>query len=97
MQQTPVYQWGKNFIKKIDFRDANAILDVGCRKGDLSAYLANCYKQKKLVAIDNIESEIEHAKVHKHPNLSFNTVDALHLDYSNTFDAVISSRLDINL
>lgn len=90
MQPTPVFLWGKNFIDKLDLNNAATILDVGCRKGDLSVYLAKRYPQKKWIGIDNIASNIEQTKTHQLPNLTFATADALHLDFSNTFDTVIS-------
>ncbi len=90
MQPTPVFQWGKNFLDKLDLGKASTILDIGCRTGHLSAYLATRYQQQRFIAIDNMESEIEQAKSHRLSNVTFEIADALHLDFSNTFDAIVS-------
>lgn len=38
MWHSPLFDWGKNFSDKFDLSDCKNILDVGCRKGDLSAF-----------------------------------------------------------
>lgn len=91
MINSPVMQWGKNFIDKIDLHNYKNILDVGCRQGDISSYLAKQYSKQKFIAIDNIDEEIKQAKIlHQHPNLIFESADALSFDYSENFEAVVS-------
>lgn len=90
MQQTPVFHWGKNFSNKFDLSNFKTVLDVGCRKGNLSAHLAKRYKQHSFTAIDNIASEIEQAREHRLSNLAFETADALSLGCAENFDAVVS-------
>jgi trans-aconitate methyltransferase/DNA-binding CsgD family transcriptional regulator len=90
MQDSPVIQWGKNFSNKFDLKDHKKILDIGCRQGYLSAYLAKRYLQQHFIAIDNLQEEIEHAKQYHLTNLSFERKDALSLDCADYFDAVIS-------
>lgn len=91
MQNSPVFYWGKNFIDKINLDNANKILEVGCRKGNLSAYLAMKDQQRQLIAIDNLDGEITQAKMnYQLPNLTFEKADALALDYPEYFDAVVS-------
>lgn len=91
MQTSPVFDWGKNFADKIDLSNDSKILDIGCRKGNISSYLAQKYQQQQFIAIDNSNDEIEQAKTfYQFPNLMFETVDALLLDCSENFDAVVS-------
>jgi cyclopropane fatty-acyl-phospholipid synthase-like methyltransferase len=60
MPVSPVIQWGKNFANKFDLKDHKKILDIGCRQGHLSAYLVKRYQRQYFIALDNLESEIEH-------------------------------------
>ena len=91
MLNSPVFYWGKNFADKINLSLYKKILDIGCRQGELSAYLAKQYQQQKIVAIDNIEDNITQAKnSYSLSNLTFETIDALSLPYIENFDAVIS-------
>src|SRR6266700_43386 len=83
-------QWGKDFANKLNLTKQYTILDMGCRNGAISAYLAKNYPQQKFLAIDNLANEIESAKDFRLSNLSFETVDALQLSYTDYFDAVVS-------
>jgi ubiquinone/menaquinone biosynthesis C-methylase UbiE len=47
-------------------------------------------QKPRIIAIDNIKTEIQQAKMHQLPNLTFEKVDALDLEFTDTFDAVIS-------
>ena len=91
MLNSPVFYWGKSFVDKINLNHYKKILEIGCRSGELSAYLAKQYKRQKFTAIDNIEDNITQAKtLHSLSNLTFETVDALSLPYTENFDAVVS-------
>lgn len=86
----PVFQWGKSFVDRIDLTHSKTILDIGCRRGDISAYLANVYHQKSITAIDNLQTEIEQTHHHRISNLSFEKADVLSLGCTEHFDAVVS-------
>lgn len=90
MNNSPVLQWGKNFSNKFDLDGCKEILDIGCRQGHLSAHLAERYKQHHFTAIDNLQTEIEQTKQYHISNLNFEIVDALKLDCSDSFDAIVS-------
>ena len=87
---TPVFHWGTQFAHKFDLSPFKTLLDVGCRQGNITAYLGKHYPQQQFTAIDNIESEIEQAKSHRLANVTFAAQDVLYLDCTNQFDAVVS-------
>lgn len=90
MHHIAVTNWSKSFAQKIDLRPYKNILDIGCRKGHVSYSLAQQYPDQQFYAIDNVTSEIEHAKQFCANNLEFATEDALALHFQNNFDAVVS-------
>lgn len=91
MLSSPVVDWGKGFLNKIDLSAYHNVLDIGCRQGHMSAHLAKKYKNSQFTAIDNLESETSIAKNNfSSSNLTFETVDALQLDCTSKFDAIIS-------
>lgn len=91
MQTSPMFHWGKNFSDKFDLSSYKKILDIGCRNGDISAYLAGKYPQIQFTAIDNINDEVEQATtLHQLPNLTFSTGNALSLGCMESIDAVVS-------
>jgi trans-aconitate methyltransferase len=74
---TPVFHWGAQFANKFDLAPFKSVLDIGCRQGNITSYLGNRYPQQQFTAIDNVPSEIEKAKNHLSPNITFETQDAL--------------------
>ena len=91
MLNSPIFYWGKSFIDKFDLGNYKTILEIGCRNGNLTSYLATKYHRQQFIAIDNIADEIVQAKMYYSlPNLTFETVDALSLDCTGNFDAVMS-------
>jgi SAM-dependent methyltransferase len=90
MNYLPYFQWGKDFADTLPLDSLSDILDIGCRRGLISAHLARKYPKQKFVAFDNEMNEIAHANDIHLPNLNFDIADALQLDYQNHFDAVVS-------
>lgn len=90
MSTFPLTTWGTSFANKFDLSHCQDVLEIGCRKGLMSAYLADKYKQTNFLAIDNIHSEIEVASQHPLSNLNFKIDDALSLKFNKEFDAIVS-------
>lgn len=90
-EQTPVFDWAINFINKIDFSSSHNILDVGCRNGLISGYLAEQYDQLSFVAIENGSNHIQLAKDnYTYPNLIFENQSPELFKSTNQYDTVIS-------
>ncbi|MFI4937751.1 MAG: methyltransferase domain-containing protein [Candidatus Berkiellales bacterium] len=85
-----VVEWGRHFAAKFDLSTQQKILDLGCRQGHLSSFLAYQYPQQHFIAVDNLASEIEQAKNLRLPNLSFQVENGLNLSFAEEFDAIVS-------
>lgn len=89
--QTPVFDWALNFINKIDFSHSHNILDIGCRNGLISGYLAERFNQLNFVAIENCADDIELAKDnYAYSNLNFENECPESFHSTNQYDTVIS-------
>ncbi len=89
--QTPVFDWALNFINKIDFSSSHNVLDVGCRNGLVSGYLAERFNQLNFIAIENCADNIQLAKDnYTYPNLTFENACPESFYSTNQYDAVIS-------
>ncbi len=88
-------KWARELIAKIDLEKTEAILDIGCGDGKITAELANCVPYGRVVGIDSSKAMVELAKnvytVSKYPNLSFVNMDAVHLAFKEQFDVVFSN------
>lgn len=90
MQLSPYYEWGKRFAEKCELKSYSQILDLGCREGRLSTFVAERYPENQIMAVDNIAANIDTAQSISTANLTFDIQDALTLPYTNCFDAVVS-------
>jgi trans-aconitate 2-methyltransferase len=75
------------------FNGDESVLDVGCGDGRVSRQLALRVPKGRVVGVDSSASMIRFAQANQasHPNLSFALKDAGKLDYTNEFDAVVST------
>lgn len=85
-------------IKNIDFKNNINILEVACNRGINLINLAKKYPQVNFYGIDIDPKSIEEAnnlkKINKLNNLTFNTGNALNLDFEdNKFDFIINEAM----
>ncbi len=90
----PQFMWGMQLLKIYSLIPDASILSVGCGIGDIEAALLERNPTiKNIVATDKSASMIKRAaeKYSRHPKLSFETIDALHLAaaYDSCFDHVV--------
>lgn len=91
MTKSLIIDWGREFLNKVDLTPYKTILDVGCRQGHIIADISEKYKSNKIIAIDNLDGEIQHAKsFYQLPNLTFECQDALTFKSTEQFDAIVS-------
>lgn len=83
-------QWAHHFLNKLDLSQHASILEIGCRKGKISAHMADTYPKQQFISIDNQDAYLQHTHGIKSPNLEFVHQDARHLALDQSFDAVIS-------
>jgi trans-aconitate 2-methyltransferase len=89
------YEWAKELIPKLELTGNEALLDIGCGDGKITAQLAQCLPQGCVVGVDNSEDMINLARRSfpqiNFPNLSFQKMDARELTFRRQFDRVFSN------
>ena len=87
--------WARELIPKLQLKDNEALLDIGCGDGKITAQLAKALPNGKVVGIDNSKEMIKLARTtfpsEEHPNLSFELVDAETIPYQGEFDVAFSN------
>jgi len=82
------YAMLNDLFKKIDSKEVNTIIDLGCGIGVKTAYLAKKYPKAKVIGMDFAEPAIKAASEYwKKQNLSF-SVDDVTNDESKKYDIV---------
>lgn len=85
-----VYQKAKGLVELLAPQAGERILDVGCGTGVLTAEIAG--RRSETLGVDLSEEMISQARK-KFPALSFETLDARELRFSEEFDAVFSNAV----
>ncbi|MBN1245501.1 methyltransferase domain-containing protein [Candidatus Bathyarchaeota archaeon] len=89
------YEWAKELIPKLKLSGNEALLDIVCGDGKVTAALAKSLPRGCIVGIDNSEDMVTLA--HRtflqdaYPNLSFQRMDARALTFQEKFDRVFSN------
>jgi trans-aconitate 2-methyltransferase len=90
-------KWARELIANLNLRGVEDILDLGCGDGKVTAEIARLVGDGSVVGVDNSRQMIDLAKEkyspHKHPNLSFQVMDASCLSFENCFDVVFSNAV----
>jgi len=89
------YKWAKELIPKLKLSGNEALLDIGCGDGKVTAILAKCLPNGCVVGVDSSEDMVVLARrtfPHEaYPNLSFQRMDARALTFQARFDRVFSN------
>jgi trans-aconitate 2-methyltransferase len=89
------YSWAKELIPKLQLKGNEALLDIGCGDGKITAELAKCLPSGRVVGIDSSADMVNLAKtsfpLQEHPNLAFQIMDARKLSFQNEFDRMFSN------
>ena len=89
------FQWAKELIPKLKLRGNEALLDIGCGDGKITAEIAQSLPHGYVVGVDSSPQMINLAKdsqpKEQHPNLSFELMDARNLRFKEEFDVVFSN------
>ncbi len=89
------FQWAKELIPKLKLQENEALLDIGCGDGKITAGLAKCLTKGRAVGVDSSAQMIKLAKntfsTEDYPNLSFQGMDARNLTFREEFDIVFSN------
>jgi len=87
--------WAKELIPKLSLKGNESLLDVGCGDGKITADLARCLPNGKVIGIDSSEQMINLAQstfpTSKNPNLAFKLMDARYVSFQENFDVAFSN------
>lgn len=86
------YGWAMGNIGKLGLQGNEAVLDIGCGDGKITAEIAKRVPHGRVLGIDRSEEMIALAnRLVQLPHVSFRVLDAQALDFDNEFDAVFSN------
>jgi trans-aconitate 2-methyltransferase len=87
-------KWAEEVISRIQLKENERILDIGCGDGKITAYIASLVPEGSVVGIDNSTEMISFAQSKfppsRWPNLSFQYGNASDLRYQDEFDLIVS-------
>lgn len=90
-------QWAQELIAKLNLTGTEAVLDVGCGDGKVTAKIACHLPQGQVIGIDNSDAMIALATgeypASSFPNLRFQHMDARELRFDGQFDVVFSNAV----
>jgi len=88
-------QWAQELIAKLDLQGCEAVLDIGCGDGKISAQLARAVRDGNVLGIDLSEGMVrlasEQFPTAQYPNLSFLRMDAAGIRLDGRFDVAFST------
>lgn len=84
-------EWGARLISEFDLRGDERILDLGSGDGVLTSKLADLVPDGSVLGIDSSVGMIEVANEIQRPNLKFEEMDILDIDFEDEFDIVFSN------
>ena len=89
------FQWAKELILKLKLQGNEALLDVGCGDGKITAELAKSLPNGRAVGVDSSAQMINLAKrtfsTKDYPNLTFQVMDARKLVFHEEFNLIFSN------
>jgi trans-aconitate methyltransferase len=87
--------WAQELIAKLDLEGDEALLDIGCGDGKISAQIARALPQGRVHGIDLSADMIQLARTtfngRSHPNLRFQQMDAARIQLARGFDLAFST------
>jgi trans-aconitate methyltransferase len=87
--------WAGELLDKLALSGEEAVLDIGCGDGRITAAIAERLPAGRAVGIDNSDDMIARAEAVRKAsglaNLSFSLIDALEMDFAGVFDVAFSN------
>jgi trans-aconitate 2-methyltransferase len=87
--------WAQELIARLSLGGAEAVLDVGCGDGKITAALASAVPQGFVLGVDSSPAFVQYARAQyspEHfPNLRFAQMDARRLRHDRPFDVIFSN------
>ncbi len=84
--------WARELMAGLELRPDDAVLDIGCGDGRITAAIAGRVPEGRAVGVDVSADMIRHARSrHRAPNLYFRRMDAQALSFEAEFTVVFSN------
>src|SRR5689334_19838215 len=87
--------WARELIARLQLRGDEALLDIGCGDGKVTAELAGAVPRGFVLGVDSSPAFVAYAREHypatSYPNLAFAHMDARALAHERSFDAIFSN------
>ncbi len=87
--------WARELITKLELNGKEALLDIGCGDGKVTAEIAQVLTEGTVIGVDSSKEMVQLAKQNfppkSWPNLSFDQQDAQHLNFKEQFDVIFSN------
>lgn len=85
-------RWARERLAELNLCPDDAVLDIGCGDGRITAALARHVPEGQVVGVDLSADMIAHAQAHHvHANLAFRQADAQALPFESEFTVVFSN------
>lgn len=88
-------KWAIELMSKIHWAGSEAVIDLGCGDGKVSAHLAERVPRGRVLGIDSASAMIDLARQkfpsERHPNLQFACMDFRDLGFDEEFDLAFSN------
>lgn len=88
-------QWGLELLDKLQLKEEDHVLDIGCGDGRTTALIATMASKGQVVGVDRSEAMVASATAsfptEAYPNLRFEQCDARSLSFEGLFTAVFSN------
>lgn len=89
------HSWAQELIPKLELKGKEALLDIGCGDGKITAEIAKALPRGRAVGVDSSKEMINLAQAtfpqKAHSNLSFQLMDARKLTFNEEFDKLFSN------
>ena len=90
-------KWARELIEKISLKGTENVLDIGCGDGKVTAEISKLVRKGSIIGIDNSAAMIKLAtdrhSASIYPNLSFQKMDAVNLNFNDRFDLIFSNAV----
>ncbi len=87
--------WARELIAKLELNGKEALLDIGCGDGKVTAEIARVLTEGTVIGVDSSKEMVQLAKRNfpptSYPNLSFVQQDAQYLNFKEQFDVIFSN------
>ena len=87
--------WARELVARLDLAPDQAVLDVGCGDGKITAEFARTLPDGFVLGVDSSPAFVDYARQHRapsaYPTLRFEIMDARRLAYPRRFDLIFSN------